>query len=207
MRRSPAMSVLLLTLLALGATSARAQTARRFSVQASALYVGVFGSAFDGVGNGAGFEVQGRYNPSAFSIGVGFQASAHTMTFEGSSEDLSFAGGFVEPCYVIDLGSPKAALYVAARIAYLQQTADMTLSGSTVHLSAGGTQLNIGGGALVRLSPAVNLDLGATLGRIHFGQVEADVPGLGTQTFDTGSSGDGQNLVIRVGVAIGLGKK
>ena len=81
------------------------------------------------------------------------------------------------------------------------------MSGTTVHLTAGGTQLNIGGGVLLRLSPTMNLDLGATFGAIHFADVKADVPGLGSQTFDTGSAGNGQNLVLRVGLAVGLGKR
>ena len=53
----------------------------------------------------------------------------------------------------------------------------------------------------------MNLDLGATFGAIHFADVKADVPGLGSQTFDTGSAGNGQNLVLRVGLAVGLGKR
>ncbi len=207
MRRFPAVSVLAIALLGVGVASAQAQSARRFSLQASALYVGMFGSAFEGVKDGAGLEVQGRYNPSAFSIGAGFQASAHSMDFDGSSETVNFGGGFIEPRYVIDIGSPQAAPYVAARIAYLRQTADVSVSGTPVHLSAGGTQLNLGGGVLARLSPAVNLDIGATYGRIHFAEVKADVPGYGTQVFDTGSSGGGQNLVVRLGVAVGIGRR
>ncbi len=206
MRRFPAVLVSL-ALLGLGVATAQAQTARRYSVQASALYVGMFGSAFDGVKDGAGLEVQGRYNPSAFSIGLGVQASVHSMGFEGESQTVNFAGGFVEPRYVIDVGSPSAAPYLAARIAYLEQSASVTVNGTSVHLTAGGTQLNLGGGALLRLSPRVNLDLGATFGAIHFAEVTADVPGYGSQTFDTGSSGSGQNLVLRAGLAIGLGRK
>jgi hypothetical protein len=203
MRRFPV--VLVLLALTLGAGVARAQSASKISLQGSALYVGVFGSAFDGVQDGVGFEAQARYNPSAFSIGAGYQASIHSMDFGGSSETLSFAGPFLEPRYVIDIGSPRAAPYVSGRVAFLKQTADVQLSGVGVHLSSSGTQLNLGGGVLVRLSPTVNLDLGATFGRIHFAEVKADVPGYGTQVFDTGSYGDGQNLVVRAGVAVGVG--
>ncbi len=206
MRRFPAMAVLASALLSVGVGSVQGQSAKRFSLQASGLYVGVFGSAFEGVNGGGGFEAQARYNPSAFSIGAGYQASIHSWSFDGSNESLNFAGPFVEPRYVIDVGSPKAAPYVAARVAFLRQTADVTINSTAVHLSASGTQLNLGGGALIRLSPAVNLDLGATFGRIHFAEVKADVPGYGSQTFDTGSSGDGQNLVLRAGVAIGVGR-
>lgn len=207
MPRSPVVPVLLVALVALAgvAAPARAQSASRFSIQASALYVGVFGKAFQGVKGGGGFEVQVRYNPSAFSIGAGYQASVHTMDFNGQSQNVNFAGPFIEPRYVIDVHSRRAAPYVSGRLAFLQQTADVPVQGTTVHLSASGTQYNLGGGVLMRLSRRVNLDLGATYGRIHFNTVNASVPGAGTVQFNTGSSGGGENLVLRAGVAIGIG--
>ncbi len=63
--------------------------------------------------------------------------------------------------------------------------------------------MNGRGGVLVRLSPKVNLDLGATFGLIKFSDVKVDIPGEGSVSVE-GSSGDGSNLVIRVGVGIGL---
>jgi hypothetical protein len=210
MRRLPVCPALLVTLLVFGGAPAEGQTASRFSVQASGLFVGVFGDAFEGVSSGGGFEVQARFNPSTFSIGLGYQASIHDLEFEdefGGTQtvDLDFAGPFIEPRYVIDIGSSSAAPYLAARIAFLKQTAEADFGGTVVELESSGTQLNIGGGVLVRLSRSVNLDLGLTLGRIHFGEVEVTIPGFGSEVIDTGSSGDGQNAVLRVGVAIGLG--
>ena len=67
--------------------------------------------------------------------------------------------------------------------------------------SASGAQVNGGGGVMFRMSPRVNLDVGATYGLINFGDVVVSVPGFGETTID-GSSGNGSNLVVRIGVAI-----
>ncbi len=50
----------------------------------------------------------------------------------------------------------------------------------------------------------MNLDLGATVGVIRFGDVTAKVGGSDAGTF-SGTSGTGQNVVVRAGLAIGLG--
>jgi hypothetical protein len=181
-----------------------AQSAHRWSLQASGLYVGVMGSAYDGLSNGAGFEAQVRYNPSAFSIGVGYQTSAHDLNVQGFDK-VNLSGGFVEPRYVLDMGSDRAAPYLSARIAYLQQKADITEAGETYTLTADGTQINGGGGFLVRMSSRVNLDLGLTFGAINFEDVVV-TNSSGQSVTVTGSSGTGQNLVLRLGVSVGLGK-
>lgn len=186
------------------ATPASAQSAHRWSLQASGLYVGVMGSAYEGLSNGAGFEAQVRYNPSAFSIGLGYQTSSHELNVQGFDK-VNLAGGFIEPRYVLDIGSDRAAPYLAARLAYLQQKADIVEAGETYTLTADGTQINGGGGILVRLSPRVNLDLGLTFGAINFEDVVVS-NSLGQSVTVTGSSGSGQNLVLRLGVSIGLGK-
>ena len=68
--------------------------------------------------------------------------------------------------------------------------------------SASGAQVNVGGGVLLRVSPRVNLDLGATFGVINFGDAKVTVPGFGS--VNAGSAGSGQNMVVRFGVAVGL---
>jgi hypothetical protein len=123
---------------------------------------------------------------------------------------------------VFDIGSAKYAPYMSGRLAYLQQSADLDVavaraqrpSQSTVNLavaqasgfslSASGFQGNIGGGVLTKLSPRVNLDLGATIGVIRFGDVTIKNNGQKVGTF-TGTSGTGENIVVRAGLAIGLG--
>ena len=44
-------------------------------------------------------------NPSAFSLGVGYQQSSHEVEFDdGSTDDVTLSGPFIEPRYVIDIG-------------------------------------------------------------------------------------------------------
>lgn len=192
--------------LLLFASPAQGQSAQKWSVQASGLFVGVFGDAYDGLKNGPGLEAQVRYTPSVWSFGGGFQSSWHDLDLEDlGTESVSLAGVFVEPRRVFDVGSATSAPYLSARLAFLQQSVDVNVDGTTVSASASGVQVNVGGGVLMRLSPRVNLDLGATFGAINFGDVVVEVPGAGS-TAVSGSSGTGQNLVLRAGLAIGIGK-
>ena len=187
-----------------------AQSAQRVSIQASGLYVGAYGEAYEGLKPGVGGEVQLRYTPSVWSFGVGGQFSAHDLDDAGfAGHQVNLTGVFFEPRRVIDVGSAVVAPYISARAAYLRQSIEFTVTDGfesvSVEATASGGQLNAGGGLLFRLSPRVNLDMGATFGMIRFGDVEVNVPGIGTTTVG-GSSGTGQNLVIRAGLAIGLGK-
>lgn len=202
-RAIPFAALAALALLALPAAS-HAQSAQRYSVQASGIFVGTFGEAYDGLKDGAGIEAQFRITPGAWSFGFGLQGSSHK--FDDTSlgnESVTLAGIFFEPRRVIDVGSSQFAPYVSARVAFLQQSLDVDVNGTTISASASGAQLNGGGGVLVRLSPRVNLDLGATYGLINFSDVEVDVAGLGTTKIE-GTSGNGSNLVLRAGLAIGL---
>lgn len=201
--RSPMMLLSVVATLA-ASTPALAQSAHRWSVQASGLYVGVSGRAYEGLANGPGVEAQGRYSPGAFSIGLGVQASTHDLTLQ-TVETVNLYGAFVEPRYVFDIGSDRAAPYLSARLAYLTQQADIDFQGDTYTLEANGTQLNPGGGVLVRLTPRMNLDIGATYGRIHFDDVVVS-NSAGLSETVTGSSGSGRNLVVRLGVSIGIGR-
>lgn len=202
-RRSVSVLRLVVAALVLS-TPLSAQSAHRWSLQASGLYVGVIGDAYEGLSNGAGFEAQVRYNPSAFSLGLGYQSSIHDLNVQGF-KTVNLSGGFVEPRYVVDIGSDRAAPYFSARLAYLTQEADIVEQGDTFTLTANGTQINGGGGVLVRLTPRVNLDLGLTFGAINFEDVVVS-NSSGQSVTVTGSSGSGQNLVLRLGVSIGLGK-
>lgn len=183
---------------------AYAQSAQRVSIQASGLFVGTFGEAYEGLKNGPGVEAQIRYTPGVWSFGAGLQFSSHgTDEAEFEGETVKLTGFFVEPRRVIDVGSASFAPYVSARLAFLRQSIDVDIQGTSVSASASGTQINGGGGFLFRLTPNVNLDLGATYGLINFGDVEVTVPGFGRTTLE-GTSGNGSNLVLRAGVAIGI---
>lgn len=185
-------------------TMVQGQSAQRYSVQASGLFVGTFGEAYDGLKAGPGFEAQFRITPSAWSYGFGIQGSSHSFDDQSlGSESVTLAGIFFEPRRVVDVGSSQFAPYVSGRVAFLQQSLDVTYNGTKVTADASGAQFNVGGGVLVRLSPKVNLDLGATYGLIHFSDVKVDIAGVGNTTVD-GSSGNGRNLVLRAGLAIGI---
>lgn len=203
-RIAVALAVALPAALATAPSLGGAQSAQTLSVQASGLYVGTYGTAYEGLKNGAGFEAQLRYTPSAWSFGAGGQLSMHDIDDDGfSGEQVRLAGVFIEPRRVLDFGNARFAPYVSARLAFLRQSIDFDVEGESVSASANGTQVNVGGGGLIRLSPRVNLDLGATYGLINFGAVEVTVPGLGTTEIE-GSSGSGRNLVLRAGLSIGL---
>ena len=201
------------------ASPVAAQSAQRWSIQASALYVAVFGSAYDGLKNGTGGEFQVRVTPSLWSYGFGVQYSVHDLK-DAPGNNIGLGGVFFEPRRVFDVGSPKFAPYLSARVAYLQQSANLTVivnriartdpgvtlsvaPQQTFTLNASGFQGNVGGGVLMKLSSRVNLDLGATAGVIRFGNVTAK-SGSQTTSFP-GTSGTGQNVVVRGGLAIGLG--
>ncbi|MGQ0766743.1 MAG: outer membrane beta-barrel protein [Gemmatimonadota bacterium] len=199
-----AVATLSLAMLCGAASSASAQSAQRWSIQVSGISVGAYGDAYEGLSNGLGLEGQVRLTPSVWSFGAGFQVSSHTFGLDdGSEESAVIAGIFFEPRLVFDVGSTSYAPYISGRISVLSQSADFDIPGETVSASSTGTQFNGGGGVLFRLSPRVNLDVGATFGVINFGDFE--VSAQGTTFTVEGSSGTGQNLVIRVGLAIGLG--
>lgn len=197
-------SVLALLLVAIATTvvsagTLTAQSAQRWSVQGSLLSVVPSGDAYEGLASGIGLEAQLRYTPSAFSLGIGYQLSSHDLTFfDGSTVSVTVAGIFAEPRFVIDVGSATYAPYLAARVALLTQ--ELEFDG--LQASASGTQFNVGGGLLFRLTPRVNLDLGATYGAINFDDVTVSFEGQ-TATVE-GSSGSGRNLVLRIGFTIGL---
>lgn len=204
-------------------TPALSQSAQRWSVQASGLYVGLFGNAYEGLESGPGAEVQVRVTPSLWSYGAGLQYSTHALK-NNSNYNVGLSGVFFEPRRVFDLGSSKYAPYMSGRIAFLSLSADLgdrragrvtrradsPLSLSVAQqraglkLSASGFQGNIGGGVLTRLSPRVNLDLGITLGAIRFGTAKLKQDGDVIDESQA-TTGTGQNIVVRAGLAIGLG--
>lgn len=181
-----------LLLLASIPAGAQAQSAQRFSLQVSGLAAYPFGGGLENVDFGAGWEAQLRVNPSAFSIGAGVEQTFHNVVgVEG--RDVVLLGGFLEPRYVLDIGSDNAVAYISGRGALSQ----IKLRQGSFESTGTGYTLNGGGGFLFRLSQRVNLDVGVTVGYKDLGIV--DLPaGL---TYDLGTGG---NAVGRVGLAIGL---
>jgi hypothetical protein len=181
-------------LLSLVPAAVEAQTAQRFSFQFSGLYNTLGGDTFEGVNPGSGLELQFRYNPSQFSIGVGVQATIHTFDDPALDDvELALAGVFLEPRYVFSVGSDRFAPYLAARLATAVGT--FSVDGETVDgVEITGSTFNAGGGLLLRLSNRTNLDFGITAGTTNW--EESDIfPG-----------GSGSNVIARLGLAIGIGR-
>lgn len=198
--RIPAAAIALVVAMA---GSALAQSAQKVSIQASALGAALSGDEFEGWGTGSGVEAQIRYNPSAFSIGVGFQLTRHSL--EGFDDNVSLGGGFVEPRYVIPTRSNSVAPYVSLRFSVLRESGSLDVTQGKVTVAASGLTFNGGGGVLFRLAQRVNLDLGATWGYTNFGDVTTKLNGTVVPAFSGIDAGSGTNVVMRVGVAVGLG--
>jgi hypothetical protein len=173
-----------------------AQSAQSFSLQVSGLVNGVFGDVFTGLQDGIGTEAQFRYTPGALSVGAGFQFTVHDL--QGRTENARLYGGFIEPRYRIHAGSNVVAPYVSARFSVLK----VGFSGGDLSLSSTFMQLNGGGGLLIRLGSRLNLDVGATFGYNRLGNGTLTSKASGTAVPVESSSGS--NVVIRLGLAIGL---
>ncbi len=175
-----------------------AQSAQAVSLQVSGLYNGVFGNAFTGLRlrDGVGAEAQVRYTPGSMSIGAGFEYTNHGV--ERQPEDVRLYGGFVEPRYRIHAGSNVVAPYVSARFSLLK----VGYSGDDLSLTSTFIQLNGGGGLLFRLNSRVNLDLGATFGYNRLGDGTLSSKSGGGSVHVNSTSGS--NVVLRLGLAIGL---
>lgn len=183
------------------AGSAAAQTAQKFSVQGSFLYAQLGGEAFQDesweTAPGMGFELQARYNPGALSFGVGYQYSNHPVSIQGAENltvDDEYSGLFIEPRYVIFIGSDRAAPYVSARLMALTNTLTFQEEGfEDVVEEYDAWGYTFGGGILVRLGSRMNADVGFTAGAVTF---VFDDPEFENST---GTSG-----VFRVGFAVGI---
>lgn len=144
-------------LLAGFSSAAGAQSAQHWSIQGSGALVFPTASESDFQNSTRlGWEAQVRYTFSRFSLGAGYQRST-VYQFTGSDFSAAVSVGFLEPRYVIFVGS-RVAGYLAGRIGVSQLVCspaeDCTDQGA--HLAAGG-----GGGVLIRLSTRLALDLGS----------------------------------------------
>jgi hypothetical protein len=199
--------LILLPLLATGlvGTELQAQSAQAISLQVSGLYNGLYGDVFGAFKSGIGGEAQIRYTPGALSVGAGFQYTAHgrkPSPTDPEPVDASLYGGFIEPRYRIHTGSNVIAPYVSARFSVLKPGFD----GGSLSFSSTFIQLNAGGGLLYRLGSRFNLDAGATFGYNHQGGgTLTGVTSNGTPRNERVESDSGTNIVVRLGLAVGLG--
>jgi Outer membrane protein beta-barrel domain len=201
----PRTILLLLAAALIRAAELQGQSAQAISLQVSALYNGVDGDVFSNLENGWGGEAQIRYTPGALSVGAGFQYTQHSrgaLPADPDPADIKLYGGFIEPRYRIHTGSYTVAPYVSARFSLLKAG----FAGDDLSLSSNFIQLNAGGGLLYRLGPRLNLDAGATFGYNQRG--EGTLTGTssnGTPVNQSFESADGTNIVVRLGLAVGLG--
>jgi opacity protein-like surface antigen len=175
------------------APAAAAQSGQTWSLQASVL------AASQNIGdeavNGVGFEGQLRYTPpKVYSFGVGFQYSTHT-----SGEDkITIMGAFLEPRYVVDIGSDRIAPYIAGRLAFLRQS--LTLSEqSGLEFKSSGTAIGGGAGMLIRLTPKINIDIGAAFVNQGFGDASDGGINVSFERFN--------GYVAKAGFSFGFGSQ
>lgn len=175
---------------------AAAQMAQRVSLQISAVQSVPFGGDLLDLEPGPGGEVQLRLSFGAFSLGFGGNTFEHDV--RDTRRILEVYGTFLEPRYVVAVGGDVAALYLSGRAAVTRNRMTIVNDPFGTGGSSRGSTLNGGGGVLVRLGSRVNLDIGATVGKVDLGELTLD----GGEFVDVGS---GNNVIIRVGFAIGLG--
>ena len=191
----------------LAAGSASAQTGQKLSVQGSLLYADFFGDQFPALKAGFGGEAQLRFTPGATSWGVGVQYTMHgdsEAEADGHDANIRLLGVFLEPRYVINTGSSRAAPYLSARAAFAQFDVEVNFSdGDVLTFTSTGMTMNVGGGVLVNMASRVNLDVGATLGYSNYKDAVGDTEFGDPFVHEMGS---GTNVVVRLGLAIGLGK-
>lgn len=180
-----------LTVLALPAL---AQSAQPWSVQGSVLLDNqkIGASTI----SGAGFEGMLRYTPSALSVGIGYQYSTHSSN--GATFNVS--GGFLEPRFAIDIGSDRFAPYVAGRVAFVNQSSHLSVSGQFHDYTGSGTAFGGGGGLLIRASKTVNVDLGAAIVQQSFADATS---ATGPTVKFSGFAG----YVAKGGISLGFGGK
>ncbi len=162
-------------------SSLAAQSAQRFSIQGTGVYVIRRAAPSNDVTENrrkAGGEAQLRYTLplSRLSIGVGYQES-------------SVRSVFIEPRVVV-AASEKLALYLSGRAGFAQLicAGDTPCAAQKMEQFLGG-----GGGVLVQVTSRVALDLGALSQSIYFHPV-----GVGNLLFRTGW------FQLRGGLSIGL---
>jgi hypothetical protein len=174
------------------ARASHAQSGQPWSLQASLLAASqkIGANAISGVG----FEGQFRYTPAAvWSLGGGVQYSTH----KSGGETITISGFFLEPRYVVDVGSERVAPYIAGRLALLHEKA--TLSGAG-DVSSGGSAFGGGGGLLIRATSNINVDLGAAF----VSQAFSDATGVNGATV---SFPRFTGYVAKGGLSIGFGSR
>ncbi|MEO7964956.1 MAG: hypothetical protein ABIT38_13720 [Gemmatimonadaceae bacterium] len=192
---------LMATALLVSPSIAIAQTRQPVSIQGSPVYVAVGGGSYHGMKGGPGGEVQIRLTPNAWSFGLGLQSTSHNVADEILYGNATLRGLFFEPRYVFSMASTRLFPYASGRAVFIRQSTS-TLG---IESHAYGSQMNVGGGVLVRIASNVNLDLGSTFGWINLGKPTIDRNPDNVELVDSFRT-SGQDVLLRLGVAVGLGR-
>jgi hypothetical protein len=150
---------------------------------------------------GPGGEVQIRVTPNAWSFGLGVQSTSHDVADAILYGNATLRGVFFEPRYVFSAASTRLFPYASGRAVFMRQST----SALGIESHAYGTQMNLGGGVLVRVASNVNLDLGSTFGWINLGKPTIDRNPDNVELVDSFKT-SGKNVLLRVGLAVGLGR-
>jgi opacity protein-like surface antigen len=176
---------------ALVAAPAHAQYATpRLSLEGNALYGTPSGREVRDLGDATGFDVQARLGVQAFSIGGGYLRTSQSVA--GTSSNAVLAGPFVEPRLSLPFYYSSFTPYISGRLARLRQKDD---AGENTGLTA--TSVGGGLGVLVRVAPAVHLNLAGTYQAMRFKYDDV---------VDGDASFRGNSVDLRAGLSIGFGK-
>lgn len=192
-------ALLVLGLLAFGATELSAQKAMKFGIEGGGVYATVDGDDFQGTDAGIGFQAQVRNVGSAFTIGAGVVRTSHAV--EGTDEKLAILGLMLEPRYTF-ASAASFRPFLAGRAGMVRETMSATVLGTAYDMEATGTAFGGGGGLAFNLSPNMELNLVATYNMLSFGDVKVN----GDTQSGTDTSGSSVTLQASLMFIFGGGK-
>lgn len=195
--REPMKQIILVvaTVIAVPFTDARAQAiVTRFGLEAATYYATVDGDDVEGVDPGFGFDLQGRISWPVWSIGLGWQRSAHEI--DELETDLVSTAFFIEPRYEFrSPGSMRPYLLVRGGWAKDRFSGDFVGFGPA-EVETSGWLIGLGAGIAWAVSPGVDVTVSSTWTRDSFGDATLN----GETVEDTKSQAS--HLSVRLGALI-----
>ena len=198
---SRALAAVVLALVAASAPLAAQQTspASRLSLEGGALYATVEGDDFEDIEPGVGFDLQGRYRFSAFSLGAGWQRTVHDIT--DISDEAIVTAFYVEPRYTIPATLSSFTPFLTARIGRVMQSVETVVVGvGEGELESSGLLIGGGIGLDYALTAIARVNVSTSFAHVSFGDVELD----GDEIPDTEASGS--SVILRAGLAFSFGR-
>jgi outer membrane protein with beta-barrel domain len=181
---------------AVAAAPASAQYATpHLALEGNALYGTMSGRDVRDLGDATGFDVQARLGIQAFSIGGGYLQTSQSLS--GASSNVRLRGPFVEPRINLPFYYSSFTPYISGRLARLKQFDDQGDTGLTATSVGGGL------GVLVRLAPAIHLNLAGTYQSTRYKYDDVS-SGLFDVTSDP-QHVSGNSFDLRAGLSLGFG--